>query len=326
MVEDTNTNLTEDETELYDRQIRLWGIESQQRLRNARVLVIGLDGLGAEIVKNLVLSGVKSVLMLDNKASTSEDSHSNFLIPVEKIGQNRAEASCQRAQNLNPLVSVQADSQLVSEKSDEFFYDFEVVVSCSQDLAQNIRIDNVCRSRSIPFIAAGDYGTFGFSFYDYCEHTYSVEYSSGKKGAEVKTKIETVSYPSMESVFNVNLKDPEVIKKFKRTPPGFFILKVLYKFREEFKRDPTSDEEDLQTLVKFRDALLDGVDYPIENIPDVTFRCVAVGMLSPCCAIIGAVVSQEVIKVVSKKDEPHKNFFFLNPFDLSGSIQSIVPS
>lgn len=326
MVEDTSANLTEDETELYDRQIRLWGIESQQRLRNARVLIIGLDGLGAEIVKNLVLSGVKSLLMLDDKKSTSQETSSQFLIPADKVGQNRAEASCQRAQNLNPLVSVQTDTDPVSEKSDEFFYDFEVVVSCSQDLAQNIRLDNVCRSRGIAFIAAGVYGTFGYVFYDYLEHSYSVEYSSGKKGAEVKTKIETSSYPSMESVFNINLSDPEVIKSFKRVPPAFFILKALYKFREEFKRDPIDSDEDVSALLKFRDAVLDGVDYPKENVPDITFRCVTVGQLSPCSAIIGAVVSQEVIKVVSKKDEPHKNFFFFNPFNLSGFIQSIVPA
>lgn len=36
------------------------------RLRAARVLVIGLGGLGAEVVKNIVLSGIKSIVLLDH--------------------------------------------------------------------------------------------------------------------------------------------------------------------------------------------------------------------------------------------------------------------
>lgn len=36
------------------------------RLRAARVLVIGLAGLGAEVVKNIVLSGIKSIVLLDH--------------------------------------------------------------------------------------------------------------------------------------------------------------------------------------------------------------------------------------------------------------------
>ena len=41
--------LTEDEAALYDRQIRLWGLNAQRRIRAARVLVAGLGGVGAEV-------------------------------------------------------------------------------------------------------------------------------------------------------------------------------------------------------------------------------------------------------------------------------------
>lgn len=42
-------NVTNEEAELYDRQIRLWGLEAQSRVRNARVLIVGLRGLHAEV-------------------------------------------------------------------------------------------------------------------------------------------------------------------------------------------------------------------------------------------------------------------------------------
>lgn len=65
MVE-VEVNITEDEAALYDRQIRLWGLDAQKRLRGAAVLLIGLGGVGAEIAKNVILSGVKSITFLDD--------------------------------------------------------------------------------------------------------------------------------------------------------------------------------------------------------------------------------------------------------------------
>ena len=45
--------ITEDEAKLYDRQIRLWGVNSQKMLRKANVLCIGCSGLSSEVIKNI---------------------------------------------------------------------------------------------------------------------------------------------------------------------------------------------------------------------------------------------------------------------------------
>lgn len=42
-------------------------------------------------------------------------------------GKNRAQASLERAQNLNPMVKVHADSDRIEEKPDDFFLEFEAV-------------------------------------------------------------------------------------------------------------------------------------------------------------------------------------------------------
>ncbi len=49
--------LSVQEAELYDRQIRLWGAEAQQRIRGSTVLIYGMNALGAEVSKNAVLAG-----------------------------------------------------------------------------------------------------------------------------------------------------------------------------------------------------------------------------------------------------------------------------
>jgi molybdopterin/thiamine biosynthesis adenylyltransferase len=58
------------------------------RLRGAKILLIGLQGFGAEICKNIILAGVKSVTILDNGVVTDEDACSQFLAPRDQIGKN----------------------------------------------------------------------------------------------------------------------------------------------------------------------------------------------------------------------------------------------
>lgn len=170
MVENKALELTEAEAELYDRQIRLWGLESQKRIRNAHILICGLNGLGAEIAKNIILSGVKSVTFLDHENVTELDFSSQFLVPHEKVGTNRAEASLMRAQALNPMVEIVVDKENVSDKPDDYFHRFNVIVLIAVPTSIAIRVNNTCRLQGIKFFAGDVWGMNGYAFTDLQEH------------------------------------------------------------------------------------------------------------------------------------------------------------
>ena len=53
------------DTKRYDRQIRLWGLETQRGLTGAWVLMLGANGLSNEICKNLVLAGIGHLCIQD---------------------------------------------------------------------------------------------------------------------------------------------------------------------------------------------------------------------------------------------------------------------
>lgn len=173
MVENNGIELTEDEAELYDRQIRLWGLDSQKRIRAARILIAGLNGLGAEVAKNIILSGVKSVTLLDDKLVSETDFCSQFLVSHESVGQNRAEASLFRAQALNPMVEIIVDKENVREKPDEYFHRFDVVVLIEVPLPILVRIDNICRLKGIKFFCGDVWGMNGYTFTDLQEHEFA---------------------------------------------------------------------------------------------------------------------------------------------------------
>ncbi|RUS23387.1 hypothetical protein BC937DRAFT_92505 [Endogone sp. FLAS-F59071] len=119
--------ITEDEAALYDRQIRLWGLEAQQRMRNSNILVAGMRALSNEVCKNLVLAGVGAITILDHEAVTAEDLGAQFFLTEADLGKNRAQAAAERVRLLNPRVTITADTDHVSSKSKEFLADFDVV-------------------------------------------------------------------------------------------------------------------------------------------------------------------------------------------------------
>ena len=83
----SSPELTDKEAEVYDRQIRLWGVDAQKRMRASRVLVAGLGALGAEVTKNVVLAGV-GVTVQDERLVTEADTGVQFFVDASHVGQN----------------------------------------------------------------------------------------------------------------------------------------------------------------------------------------------------------------------------------------------
>ncbi|KAJ4880366.1 SUMO-activating enzyme subunit 1A [Raphanus sativus] len=101
--------LTEQETALYDRQIRVWGANAQRRLTKSHILVSGIKGTVAEFCKNIVLAGVGSVTLMDDRLVNEEPLNANFLIPPDENayrGRTVAEICCDSLRGFNPMVLV----------------------------------------------------------------------------------------------------------------------------------------------------------------------------------------------------------------------------
>lgn len=328
MVELNGAELTEHEAELYDRQIRLWGLESQKRLRASRILISGMSGFGAEIAKNIILSGVKSVVLQDDKNVTEEDVCSQFLTPVTTVGTNRAESSLQRARALNPMVDIRADTEPLENKNEDYFNDFDVVVITGAGTKELLRVDNICREKNVKFFAGDVWGMFGYSFADLQDHDFVEDVVKhkiiSKPHEKVKTELVTstakrnLKFPPLQEVLEFDFKTPAFLKKIKRSGPAFAVLRILQKFRDDFNRNPSyaKRESDIQELLKIRDDIAPGI------VDDASFTHVF-AQVSPAAAIVGGEVAQEIIKTVSQKEAPHHNVFLFDPESCCGFIESI---
>ncbi|XP_032182292.1 SUMO-activating enzyme subunit 1 isoform X2 [Mustela erminea] len=290
--EEAGGGISEEEAAQYDRQIRLWGLEAQKRLRASRVLLVGMKGLGAEIAKNLILAGVKGLTMLDPEQVSPEDPGAQFLIRTGSIGRNRAEASLERAQNLNPMVDVKVDTENIEKKPESFFTQFDAVclTCCSRDVI--IKVDQICHKNSIKFFTGDVFGYHGYTFANLGEHEFveektkvakvsqGVEDGPDTKRAKLDSSETTmvkkkVVFCSVKDALEVDWRSDKAKAALKRTTSDYFLLQVLLKFRTDKGRDPSSDTfgEDSELLLQIRNDVLDSLGVSPDLLPEDFVRC-----------------------------------------------------
>uniref|UniRef100_A0A8C5G6Z0 E1 ubiquitin-activating enzyme n=1 Tax=Gouania willdenowi TaxID=441366 RepID=A0A8C5G6Z0_GOUWI len=142
------------------------GHEAMGRMSTANVLVAGMRGLGVEIAKDVILSGVRSVTVQDDQHTQWTDLSSQFFLKECHLGQNRALCSLQQLTALNPHVQVLAYTQPLDT---DFLLQFQVVVLTNSSLDDQKRFGELCHSRGIQFIVADTKGLCGQLFCDFGE-------------------------------------------------------------------------------------------------------------------------------------------------------------
>lgn len=156
-----------EKSEYANRVSRLRGVmgaEALAKLGTSSVLIIGVGGLGVEIAKNVILTGVKSCTLLDNTPARFVDLASQFFITEKDIGKPRAKVSLVQLQTLNPYTAVKIYED---ELTEEFLSTFTVVVATECSIERQIEINNICRKYDVKFISSDTAGVFGRIFCDF---------------------------------------------------------------------------------------------------------------------------------------------------------------
>ncbi|XP_060863076.1 SUMO-activating enzyme subunit 1 [Metopolophium dirhodum] len=291
--------MSKDERKVYDRQIRLWGFDGQNKLRATKVLLIGMQGLGAEIAKNLILSGVNSITMKDHTEVSILDRCSQFLIPRDSEERNRAKASLSAAQKLNPNVKVIVDTTPIEENVDSFVASFDVVIATECSPTTYKRLSENCRNSNVKIFIADVYGLFGY-FYQDVISAYSLYGEVFPNNAEIDTLTST-----------------------KKLPQLYYLTSALLKFQSDSNRKPNPDtsEEDIEELKSIIHLQINYSSSDQENKEVDVFEEYYGELfceLSPTTSIIGAMVAQTALNTVMNKPVDNYNVFFYDHIQHEG--------
>ncbi|XP_006459927.1 hypothetical protein AGABI2DRAFT_191711 [Agaricus bisporus var. bisporus H97] len=153
---------------LYSRQLYVLGHEAMKRMAASNVLIVGLQGLGVEIAKNIILAGVKSVTLYDPEPVALQDLSSQFFLRQEDIGKPRAAVTLPRLAELNAYVPVRdLGGQAGQHISVDLIQGFQVVVLCGVPLEKQLEINDWTHQNGVHFVATETRGLFGSVFNDF---------------------------------------------------------------------------------------------------------------------------------------------------------------
>ncbi|GJD07296.1 NEDD8-activating enzyme E1 regulatory subunit [Galdieria sulphuraria] len=94
--------------ERYDRQIRFWGEHGQAALKDCSIYLLEASATGTETLKNLILPGVGSFLVVDDKETSWRDLGRNFFVDEDAVFNHRfrADTTQRLLQELNDEVKI----------------------------------------------------------------------------------------------------------------------------------------------------------------------------------------------------------------------------
>uniref|UniRef100_A0A061RBA1 Amyloid beta protein binding protein 1 n=1 Tax=Tetraselmis sp. GSL018 TaxID=582737 RepID=A0A061RBA1_9CHLO len=145
----------------YDRQIRIWGAQGQERLETARVCLLKCSATGSELLKNLVLGGIHSFTIVDDAKVTSSDLGNNFMVSSESVGHSRADCVAELLKEMNETVVgtfVEEAPETLIETKPTFFRSFDLVVATQMREADLLKLDGLCRQAGVKLLIARSYG------------------------------------------------------------------------------------------------------------------------------------------------------------------------
>jgi ubiquitin-activating enzyme E1 len=160
----------------YSKQMYIYDEIYQNRINNTKIFISGLGGLGLEIAKNLILSGVKCVMLHDICDTTIYDLSSQYFLSNKDLKKNRAVMSRDRLADLNKDVEVYVSTL---ELSEDLIKNYDIVILTDSSIEEQKDINNICRNNNLYFISAITRGLVGQLFCDFGEE-YIVEDEDGK--------------------------------------------------------------------------------------------------------------------------------------------------
>jgi adenylyltransferase/sulfurtransferase len=148
----------------YSRQIMLEeiGFAGMERLRNAKVCIVGIGGIGNPVATQLTAMGIGKLKIIDRDVVEISNLHRQHLYREEDIGKVKVEAAAEHLKKINPEVEIEAVPISVTKyTSNSIVKGADVVIDALDSIDARYALNDACIKYNIPFIYAGALGMLG---------------------------------------------------------------------------------------------------------------------------------------------------------------------
>lgn len=139
--------LSKEELKRYNRHLILSevGMEGQEKLKKARVLVIGAGGLGCPILQYLAAAGVCKLGLIDDDTIEESNLQRQVLYNYDDIGKSKAKIAAHKLSLLNPHIEIHGyEKRLTRDNVLEIFEDFDIIVDGTDNFPTRYLVNDAC--------------------------------------------------------------------------------------------------------------------------------------------------------------------------------------
>ena len=161
------SDLSEKELDRYSRQIMLEeiGYQGQLKLKQAKVCVVGVGGLGNPITTRLAAMGVGKIRIVDRDVIELSNLHRQTMFNEDDVGQVKVEIAAKKLRKLNPDIIIE---ELPVSVNDFTAFDVvdgcDVVIDALDSVNARYSLNKACIEKKIPFVTGAAVGVTGQSF------------------------------------------------------------------------------------------------------------------------------------------------------------------
>ena len=161
------SELSSEDLDRYSRQVMLEeiGYQGQLKLRDAKVCVVGVGGLGNPITTRLVAMGVGKIRIVDRDVIELSNLHRQTLFDDSDVGEIKVEVASRKLQKLNPNVKIEALPVSVNDYTAlEVVDGCDVVIDALDSVNARYSLNKACVKKNIPFVTGAAVGVSGQAF------------------------------------------------------------------------------------------------------------------------------------------------------------------
>ena len=161
------SDLSEKELDRYSRQVMLEeiGYQGQLKLKQSKVCVVGVGGLGNPITTRLAAMGIGRIRIVDRDVIELSNLHRQTMFNEDDVGQVKVETAAKKLRKLNPDIIIE---ELPVSVNDYTAFDVvdgcDVVIDALDSVNARYSLNKACIEKKIPFVTGAAVGVTGQSF------------------------------------------------------------------------------------------------------------------------------------------------------------------
>ena len=140
---------------MFDREIKLIGLENIEKIKKSKVCVVGLGGVGGHAVETLIRAGIENIIIIDYDFITLSNKNRQIIATDRTIGKKKTEVMKDRILDINKNVKVITIDEKIDCSNINLIFDneFDYLIDACDTVNVKKEIIKKCISKKIKFIS-----------------------------------------------------------------------------------------------------------------------------------------------------------------------------